>query len=101
MHSLITSTARSRRLSSFTFLNLILVPVLASAQQATTPASSELDTITVVGQRFEEARNSLSPSAGSSEYVFERQSIQNLPQGDHTPLNLLLLQAPGVANDSY
>ncbi|MFP3740639.1 TonB-dependent receptor plug domain-containing protein, partial [Burkholderia sp. SIMBA_019] len=27
--------------------------------------------------------------------------IQSMPQGANTPLNQVLLQAPGVANDSY
>ncbi len=80
------------------------VPVPAPAPAAPPVAVSrsvELDTVTVISKRFEQARNRLSPSAGSSEYVFDRQSIQNLAQGDHTPLNEVILQAPGVAADSY
>ncbi|MDR3418783.1 MAG: TonB-dependent receptor [Nevskia sp.] len=64
-------------------------------------AAAKLQTVTVVGQRFERARNQLSPSTGSSQYTFNEKAIERLPQGDHTPFNQVLLQAPGVANDSF
>ncbi|MDB5985786.1 MAG: TonB-dependent receptor [Nevskia sp.] len=63
--------------------------------------ATELSSVNVVAKRFERARNELSPSTGSSQYVFDHQAIENLPEGENTPLNRLLLQAPGVANDSY
>lgn len=47
------------------------------------------------------ARNSLSPDTGSSQYVIGAQDIQALPLGASTPLNQMLLQAPGVVQDSY
>lgn len=47
------------------------------------------------------ARNRLSPQTGSSLYHFSEQSIQQLPQGEDTPLNQVLLQAPGVVQDSF
>jgi outer membrane receptor protein involved in Fe transport len=46
-------------------------------------------------------RNSLSPDTGSSEYVINAQDIKALPLGASTPLNQILLQAPGVVQDSY
>nr|WP_063571464.1 TonB-dependent receptor [Luteibacter rhizovicinus] len=54
-----------------------------------------------VSARLDEARNSLSPDTGSSQYVMDRQTIQALPLGDSTPLNQVILQAPGVVQDSY
>jgi len=54
-----------------------------------------------VTARLDEARNSLSPDTGSSQYVMDRQTIQALPLGDSTPLNQVVLQAPGVVQDSY
>ncbi|MDY1549055.1 TonB-dependent receptor [Luteibacter sahnii] len=54
-----------------------------------------------VTARLDEARNSLSPDTGSSQYVMDRQTIQALPLGDATPLNQVILQAPGVVQDSY
>lgn len=47
------------------------------------------------------ARNNLSPDTGSSQYVIGAQDIQALPLGASTPLNQVLLQAPGVVQDSY
>lgn len=64
-------------------------------------AARELNAVMVSAQRFERARNALSPSTGSSQYVFDQKAIEALPRGDHTPLNEVLLQAPGVVNDSY
>ncbi len=62
---------------------------------------AELETVTVTAKRFEKARNQLSPSTGSSQFNFDAKAIEDLPQGDNTPFNQVLLQAPGVANDSY
>jgi outer membrane receptor protein involved in Fe transport len=50
---------------------------------------------------LDQARNSLSPDTGSSQYVITAQNIQALPLGDATPMNQVLLQAPGVVQDSY
>ena len=47
------------------------------------------------------ARNGLQPDVGASVYRFTQADIQALPQGDNTPINQVLLQAPGVAQDSY
>ena len=60
----------------------------------------QLATVTVNAQ-LDLARNRLSPSTGSSLYVFTRQAIASLPLGESTPLNQVLLQAPGVVQDSY
>jgi len=38
---------------------------------------------------------------GASTYKFTRPAIENQPQGDNAPLNQMLLQAPGVAQDSF
>jgi hypothetical protein len=48
-----------------------------------------------------QARNALSPETGSTVYRFTDKNIDQLPQGDNTPLNDVLIQAPGVAQDSY
>lgn len=51
--------------------------------------------------RLDAARNSLSPDTGSTLYKFSREDIERLPLGDNTRLNQLLLQAPGVVQDSF
>ena len=54
----------------------------------------------VIAQNRQQVRNSLSPKTGTSAYQLDEQAIQSLPQGENTPLNKILLQAPGVAEDS-
>jgi outer membrane receptor protein involved in Fe transport len=55
----------------------------------------------VVAHRLNKARNALSLETGGSVYRFSKQAIQDLPQGANTSLNDVLLQAPGVVQDSY
>ncbi|KRF02223.1 TonB-dependent receptor [Frateuria sp. Soil773] len=50
---------------------------------------------------LDQARNGLSPDTGSSQYVIDQKAIKQLPLGDATPMNQVLLQAPGVVQDSY
>ena len=71
------------------------------ASPATAP--TELQRVEIVGQRqrLDEARSSLSPETGSTIYRFDKADIQKLPLGDATPLNQVLLRAPGVVGDSY
>ena len=79
-------------------------PAAAAAQtgDAGMPQSvKKLDAINVIAARLDQARNQLSPSAGSSSYTFGPQAISQLPQGASTPVNQILLQAPGVVQDSY
>jgi outer membrane receptor protein involved in Fe transport len=54
----------------------------------------------VIAQKREEMRNDLSPKTGTNSYKLDDKAIESLPQGDDTPVNKLLLQAPGVAEDS-
>ena len=46
-------------------------------------------------------RDNLAAETGSSTYTFDQKAIQNLPEGSSAPLNDVILQAPGVAQDSY
>ncbi|MGG6429013.1 TonB-dependent receptor [Acetobacter ghanensis] len=55
----------------------------------------------IVTAHLDRARSELSPTTGASVYRFSRQSLENIPGGDNAPLNQVLLQAPGVAQDSY
>jgi hypothetical protein len=57
--------------------------------------------LTVAAKRLNVSRNALSPETGGSVYRFSEQAIQELPQGEDTSLNQVLLQAPGVAQDSF
>jgi len=63
-------------------------------------ASKQALDLAVAAQRLEEARISIQPRIGASTYEFNRQAIENLPQGDNAPLTQVILQAPGVTQDS-
>ena len=54
-----------------------------------------------VSAALDQSRNALSPDTGSSQYVIDQKAIAQLPLGDSTPLNQVVLQAPGVVQDSY
>ena len=60
-----------------------------------------LPDVSVIGQRLDQARSAILPSLGATTYDFNRSAIATLPQGDNAPLNQTLLQAPGVAQDSF
>lgn len=61
---------------------------------------TQLDAISV-SAKLDQARNALSPETGSSQYVIDQKAITQLPLGAATPLNQVILQAPGVVQDSY
>ena len=64
------------------------------------PPSANTD-IVVTARRLDEARDAILPSLGASKYTFDRAAIDVQPQGQDRSLTNLLLQAPGVAQDSY
>jgi outer membrane receptor protein involved in Fe transport len=52
-------------------------------------------------QALDEARDKqLLPKLGATTYGMDQQAIETLPQGENTPLDKVLLQAPGVSYDS-
>lgn len=63
-------------------------------------ASTSQLNLNLVAKQLDQARNGLSPDIGATVYHFDQQTIQQLPQGDNTVLNQVLLQAPGVTQDS-
>jgi outer membrane receptor protein involved in Fe transport len=66
-----------------------------------TLAAQEALEVSVEAERLNQARNSLSPKTGGSVYSIDQNAVAALPQGDDTSFNEVLLQAPGVANDSF
>jgi outer membrane receptor protein involved in Fe transport len=94
-------TANAQALSA-----TLIAPSAASAGSGDVPADASegqpmtLDTVQVTAA-LDHARNGLSPSTGSSEYVIDREAIAQLPLGASTPLNQVILQAPGVVQDSF
>jgi len=71
-----------------------------SAHNQTSPKVRDLGAISV-SAALDQARNALSPDTGSSQYVIDQKAITQLPLGAATPVNQVILQAPGVVQDSY
>jgi outer membrane receptor protein involved in Fe transport len=80
---------------------IVVVGDSAVPETSMVMASSQALEIKVAAAKLDQARNGLSPKTGSSQYTFQKNDIDNLPQGDNTPLNDVLLRAPGVANDNF
>jgi hypothetical protein len=57
--------------------------------------------LSVVAKQLDIARSEIQPSLGATVYDFSRQAIETRPQGDNQAFNPLLLEAPGVAQDSF
>ena len=78
-------------------LTIATAPALA-ADPSDVGVSMDLD---VVAKQLDIARQQIQPSLGATTYTFSPQSLEDIPQGDNAPLNQVLLQAPGVAQDSF
>lgn len=55
----------------------------------------------VVNAKLDRQRAALQPATGATTYSFSRKDIETLPGADNAPLNSVLLQAPGVSQDSF
>ncbi|WP_031339941.1 TonB-dependent receptor plug domain-containing protein, partial [Xanthomonas maliensis] len=90
-----------RLLSAAITVALLAVPASQAFAADDAPASTtDLETVNVFA-KLEAARNALSPDIGSSQWAITAEDIDRLPLGAATPLNQVLLQAPGVVQDSY
>jgi outer membrane receptor protein involved in Fe transport len=76
-------------------------PVSAPAVVAPASDTAVLGTIEVQSKRLNLARDTLNPETGTSNYHFDTQAIAAMPQGENSSLQQLVLQAPGVAKDSF
>jgi outer membrane receptor protein involved in Fe transport len=85
---------------------LVLVPLIVLTQPAraqtppAAPGEVSID-IEVLAKRLDEARQQIQPNLGATSYNFSPSALQTIPQGENAPLNQVLLQAPGVAQDSF
>jgi outer membrane receptor protein involved in Fe transport len=69
----------------------------AEANNGLTPAQAALDA-KMTG--LDQARDNLLPKIGASATTITRANIENLPQGDNTPIDKVILQLPGVSYDT-
>ena len=82
----------------------------ASPQAAPTPESRPasppakgkgVSEVVVTAQRLNEAREAIEPSLGATTYSITNAAIQAQPGGDNQELNQVILQLPGVVQDSF
>jgi outer membrane receptor protein involved in Fe transport len=68
-----------------------------ASRDTPTPAQAALD---AKMKAFDQGRDNLLPKIGATTYTISREAIVDMPQGDNTPLDKLILQMPGVSYDS-
>jgi outer membrane receptor protein involved in Fe transport len=75
---------------------------VASPQGSTraTTEQSEADAVAGKNATFDQARGNLLASVGATSSQIDHRQIEALPQGANTPLDKVLLQLPGVTQDS-
>ncbi len=78
-------------------LLLFSMPADAQAQDGDTGSSSQ---IVVTARKLDAARDSIQPSIGAQQYRFDRAALDAQPGGADRSLKGVLLQAPGVTQDS-
>jgi outer membrane receptor protein involved in Fe transport len=69
--------------------------------QAVADAAGPVEEVVVTAKRLDTKRDQITPSLGASDYVIDSKAIANQPQGVDTGFNQVLLQAPGVSQDSF
>ncbi|HEY3694661.1 TonB-dependent receptor [Phenylobacterium sp.] len=73
----------------------------AQAQAAEPSPAGTVDEVVVTARRLDAARAAIQPDLGASSYTISAAAVANLPGGANTPLNQVVLQAPGVTQDSF
>jgi outer membrane receptor protein involved in Fe transport len=87
--------SRSILFSGAAGIALLASPALAQ------DASQSVESVTVTAQMLAAARNGIQTQTGASTFTVTAKDIQNQPGGDNAALNSVVLQMPGVAQDSF
>ena len=77
------------------------ISLLAGAAPAWAASDSAVSEVVVTARRLDQARESIQPNLGATSYTLPAAFVDNLPGGENTGLNQVLLQAPGVSQDSF
>jgi outer membrane receptor protein involved in Fe transport/opacity protein-like surface antigen len=75
-------------------------PAPATTAPTTVPTVSPAEAVTQKGISFDQARSNLFTTVGTTSDTISHDTIQALPQGANAPVEKVLLQAPGVSQDS-
>jgi hypothetical protein len=57
--------------------------------------------IDITSKRLDEARQQIQPGLGATQYQFDAQALQAIAQGSNRDLNQVVLQSPGIWQDSF
>ncbi|WP_293905225.1 TonB-dependent receptor [Phenylobacterium sp.] len=88
------------KLSVFVSVSAAALAAAMSAAAQTTTAGP-VEEVVVTARRLDAARSAIEPALGATSYSLPEAFITNLPGGANTQLNQVVLQAPGVAQDSF
>ena len=100
-------TGPSAQILLFASAALAFTAPVARAQDANSPAAApskapaKVSEVVVTARRLDAARQTIEPSLGASTYSLSNQLVNILPAGENVQLNQVLLQAPGVVQDSF
>ena len=64
------------------------------------PAPTQAEVVATQNEKLDAARKTILAPIGTTSYEVTRQAIEALPQGVNTSLDKVLLQTPGVSQDS-
>ena len=71
------------------------ISLLAGAAPAWAASDSAVSEVVVTARRLDQARESIQPNLGATSYTLPAAFVDNLPGGENTGLNQVLLQASG------
>jgi outer membrane receptor protein involved in Fe transport len=83
-------------MNKFLFIIFIFTCFSSYAEEQKT----KLDEYQVTATKLDNSRSRLSTKTGGSSYIFTKEDIENLPQGQITSPNQILLRAPSVTQNS-
>ena len=75
--------------------------LICSLPFASAAHADTIETVTVTAAKLDAARIGIQPQIGASTYTIGSGAIDAQPGGDNNLLNQVVLQAPGVAQDSF
>jgi outer membrane receptor for ferrienterochelin and colicins len=64
-------------------------------------SATDVSEVVVTARKLDAARERIQPETGASTYTVTHSAIQLIPGGDNAGLNTVVLQMPGVVQDSY
>jgi len=79
---------------------VVVVAAGTGATKDLTLASQTALDLSVIAQRLDAARIGIQPRTGASTYTITNQAVEAMPGGENAPINQVMLQAPGVNQDS-